>query len=174
MLLAVLPLLAAPPAVAMEDVDTGAAAPARPEGLGFWVGVTPPSIGFGGIGRPLSAGLDVDVRIPFPLTWLQPQVNLTFVNGVGAYYILPYFLDDRMLSATVGARFGGDHGFYGALGAGAAVVHVANGESPGTRFAPTAHLNAGYAFRAGDHLRISPELTLGTLNTVVLRFEWGG
>ncbi|MDP2315178.1 MAG: hypothetical protein Q8P41_19920 [Pseudomonadota bacterium] len=148
-----------------------AAAAAEP--LGFWIGATPPSIGFG-VGSFLAAGGDVDVRIPFPLKWLQPQVNLTFANGVGAYYFLPYLTDDRALSLTVNARFGLDHGFYGGLGGGVAVWHVEDGSSPATRVLPNFHAFGGYAFRAGDHARISPELTLGTLSTVVMRFEWGG
>ncbi|MFN7143021.1 MAG: hypothetical protein ACK4YP_04545 [Myxococcota bacterium] len=164
----VVPVEVTPAAAAPAEVVTDA--PAR-AGQTWWVGLTPPTFGWS---NGLAVGMDVNLRLPSPVSWVQPEVAVAATNGIGAYYVIPYPSDNWSVRGTAGARFGRDHGFYGGLGLGAGVGEFGYCDAKRRAAIPAARLYGGYAFRAGDHMRISPEIEIAHLITVAMRFEWGG
>lgn len=156
-----------PAAVAADVIVTDA--PRRAQT--WWVGVTPPTFGWS---NGLAVGMDVNLRLPSPVAWVQPEVAVAATNGIGAYYVIPYPSDNWSVRGTAGARFGRDHGWYGGLGLGAGVGEFGYGDAKRRAVIPAARLYGGYAFRAGEHMRISPEVEIAHLITVAMRFEWGG
>lgn len=139
-----------------------------PPALGSWGGVSAPSAVLP-LGAPAGVGLIGNARWASRSAWLQPELRVSYTEGVS---LDAGVSDTASMTAVFGARFGRDRGLYGGLLSGAELT-VDYGEG---RVDPGLGLQAvlGYAVPVGEHVRISPEVTVGTLNTLSVRVEWGG
>lgn len=139
-------------------------------GSGTWVSVSAPLPTLHISQDPLvGLGMDGRVRFATRLAWLQPEARVAYAQGVGVG--VDGFADTgTRVDATFGSRFGLDRGVYGGLGVGGGLAWDADALSSNYAFVSY----VGYAIPLGERVRLSPELSLGTVNGVTVRVEWGG
>lgn len=174
-----LPCLLVGAAFASDELDLPPAPDTRPappvQGSAMWIGVTPPVVGIPlHTSAPLALAVDIDLRWPSQSAWIQPELRVGVVRdfGLDDGVILPG--TDTLFLATFGARFGTDKGFYGGLSGGLKTTWTQASGADTVGFDVAYHAYGGYAFRVSDRVRVSPELTVGTMNTLAVRVEWGG
>ncbi|MFN7145035.1 MAG: hypothetical protein ACK4YP_14760 [Myxococcota bacterium] len=142
----------------------------RPAVAGPWASVSAPLPALHVSEDPL-VGLAMDGRFRFATShpWLQPEARVAYVQGVGLG--VDGFADTgTRLDATFGSRFGLDRGVYGGLGVGGGLAWDGDALSPNYAFVAY----GGYAILVGERVRVSPELSVGTVNALSVRVEWGG
>lgn len=142
----------------------------RSDGSGPWFSVSAPLPALHVSEDPL-VGLAMDGRFRFasPHPWHRPELRVAYAQGVGLG--VDGFADTgTRVEATFGSRFGHDRGVYGGLGVGGGLA--VDGGALSTNYAFVAY--GGYAIPVGERVRVSPELSVGTVNAVSVRVDWGG
>lgn len=179
MFLLVVAALAAPPAARVTDdildLDDDLPVPPYAEpGSAAWIGVSVPMFGRSLERRnPWWIGFDANAHFRTRVPWLSPEVRLGVENPFDLTDPTPIDRTDKRVVLTAGTRFGHDRGLYGGAGVGAVFLWNVSNDWQGWEIQPAITVYGGFAYPAGEHVRVGPEVMLGTRNTLSLRVEWG-